>query len=72
LLGVRRHAPQARVIFDKFHIMRYLGDAIDEVRRRECRRLVAKDRAFIKGQCYILLSHRENLSLDGRRSLASC
>jgi transposase len=29
-----------------------------------------KDRAFIKGPRYTLLSHREHLSLDGRRSLA--
>jgi len=68
--SLKRHAPQARVIFDKFHIIRHLGDALDEVRRREYRRLAAKDRAFIKGQRYTLLSHRENLSLDGRRSLA--
>ena len=70
--SLRRHAPQARVIFDKFHIVRHLGDALDVVRRREYRRLAAKDRAFIKGQRYTLLSHREHLSLDGRRSLASC
>ena len=68
--SLMRHAPHARVIFDKFHIVRHLGDALDEVRRREYRRLAAKDRAFIKGQRYTLLSHRENLSLDGRRSLA--
>jgi transposase len=68
--SLTRNAPQARVIFDTFHIMRHLGDALDEVRRREYRRLAAKDRAFIKGQRYILLSHREHLSLDGRRSLA--
>ena len=68
--SLRRHAPQARVIFDKFHIMRHLGDALDAVRRSEYRRLAAKDRAFFKGQLYTLFSHRENLSLDGRRSLA--
>jgi len=68
--SLMRHAPHARVIFDKFHIVRHLGDALDEVRRREYRRLAAKDRVFIKGQRYTLLSHRENLSLDGRRSLA--
>ncbi|MEK7351959.1 MAG: ISL3 family transposase, partial [Nitrospirota bacterium] len=68
--SLRRHAPQARVIFDKFHIVRHLGEALDAVRRREYRRLAAKDRAFIKGQRYTLLSHREHLSLDGRRSLA--
>ena len=70
--SLRRHAPQARVVFDKFHIMRHLGDALDAVRRSEYRRLAGKDRAFIKGQRYTLLSHRENLSLDGRRSLPSC
>ena len=67
--SLARNAPQARVIFDKFHIMRHLGDALDEVRRSEYRRLAGKDRAFIKGQRYTLLSHRENLSQDGRASL---
>jgi transposase len=64
-----RHAPQARVVFDKFHIMRHLGDALDTVRKREYARLSGNDRRFIKGQKYTLLSHRENLSLDGRRAL---
>ena len=40
--SLRRHAPQARVIFDKFHILRHLGDALDTVRRREYRRLAER------------------------------
>jgi len=67
--SLKKNAPQARVIFDKFHIMRHLGDALDEVRRSEYRRLTGKDKSFIKGQRYTLLSHRENLSRDGRASL---
>jgi transposase len=63
------HAPQARVLFDKFHVIRHLGDALDTVRKREYARLHGKDRQFIKGQKYTLLSHRENLTLDGRRAL---
>jgi transposase len=31
--------------------------------------LHGQDRQFSKGQKYTLLSHRENLSLDGRRAL---
>jgi hypothetical protein len=61
---------EARVIFDKFHIVHHLGEALDAVRRSEYRRRAAKDRAFIKGQRSTLLSHREHLSLNGRRSLA--
>ena len=63
-------APQAAILFDKFHIMRHLGEALDRVRKAEYARLSGKDRRFIKGQKYTLLSHRENLSLDGKRSLA--
>ncbi len=47
----------------------FLADALDEVRRSEYRRLAGKDRAFIKGQRYTLVSSRENLSHDGRASL---
>ena len=62
-------APQAAILFDKFHIISHLGDALDKVRRAEYARLTGKDRRFIKGQKYTLLSKRENLSLEGKKSL---
>jgi len=65
----RQRAPQAAILFDKFHIMRHLGEALDKVRKAEYGRLRGKDRRFIKGQKYTLLSHRDSLTLDGRRSL---
>jgi len=67
--STRRHAPQAAILFDKFHILRHLGKALDAVRKSEYRRLTGRDRRFIKGQKYTLLSHRENLTADARRSL---
>ena len=65
----RQKAPQAAILFDKFHIMRHLGEALDKVRKAEYARLGGKDRRFIKGQKYTLLSRHENLSLEGKRSL---
>ena len=62
-------APQAAILYDKFHIMRHLGDALDEVRKSEYRRLSGRDRSYIKGQKYTLLSRRENLTLQGRQAL---
>jgi transposase len=62
-------APQAAILFDKFHIMRHLGDALDEVRKAEYRRLTGRDRSYIKGQKYTLLSRRKNLTLQGRQAL---
>ncbi len=67
--STRTHAPQAAILYDKFHVMRHLGDALDNVRKLEYSRLAGKDRAFIKGQKYTLLSNRENLTLDGRKAL---
>ena len=62
-------APQAAILFDKFHIMRHLGEALDRVRKAEYARLSGKNRRYIKGQKYTLLSRRENLTLEGRQAL---
>ena len=58
--ATRAHAPQAAILFDKFHIMRHLGEALDKVRKSEYRRLSDQSRSYIKGQKYTLLSNREN------------
>jgi transposase len=67
--ATRTHAPQAAILFDKFHIMCHLGDALDTVRKAEYRRLSGQDRRYLKGQKYTLLSHRENLTRTGRQTL---
>lgn len=67
--SVMKNVPGVHIVHDKFHIMRHLNDALDKVRRCEYHRLAGKDRSFIKGQRYTLLSHRENLTLEGRRAL---
>ena len=67
--SAKKNVPQAAILYDKFHVMRHLGEAMDTVRKQEYARLVGKDRSFIKGQKYTLLSHKENLDLSGRQSL---
>jgi len=67
--ATQAHAPNAAILFDKFHILRHLGQALDTVRKREYARLTGKQRHYIKGQKYTLLSRRENLTWQGRRAL---
>src|SRR5204862_3032808 len=67
--STRHHAPQASILFDKFHVLRHLGVALDLVRKSEYARLSGKDRRFIKGQKYTLLSRRANLTQEGRPTL---
>jgi len=67
--SAKKNVPQAAILYDKFHVIRHLGEALDKVRKQEYARLSGKDRSFIKGQKYTLLSRKQNLDLDGRRSL---
>jgi len=67
--ATRAKAPQAAILYDKFHVMRHLGEALDQVRKSEYVRLTGKDRKFIKGQKYTLLSHQENLNTEGKQAL---
>jgi transposase len=67
--STERNATGAAILFDKFHVMGHLGEALDKVRKSEYARLGGKDRRFIKGQKYTLLSRRENLTLEGRKAL---
>jgi len=67
--SARHHAPQAAILFDKFHVMKHLGEALDKIRKSEYARLQGKQRGFIKGQKYTLLSHPQNLTGTGRKNL---
>jgi transposase len=67
--STKRHAPQVEIIYDKFHVLGHLSKALDQVRRMEYKRVSEKDRRFIKGQRYTLLSKEANLTLEGQRSL---
>ena len=67
--STKKNAPQAAILYDKFHVIRHLGEALDQVRKAEYKRLSGKERSYIKGQKYTLLSNRENLTLDGRNAL---
>lgn len=67
--SAKKNAAGTAILYDKFHVIRHLGDALDKVRKTEYARLSGNDRSYIKGQKYTLLSNRENLTLDGKKAL---
>jgi transposase len=67
--SLKKNALQAEIVYDKFHVLNHLSKALDKVRRLEYKRVAEKDKRFIKGQRYTLLSHKANLDLEGRQSL---
>lgn len=62
-------APNAAIVFDKFHLIANFNHAIDEVRRSEWRQAAKEDKKFIKGQRYNLFRNPENLKPENKSSL---
>lgn len=54
---VRQHALNAQILFDRFHIVKHLNEAVEEVRRSEMRRLSAKERVVFKRSRRLLLKN---------------
>lgn len=53
--SVRTHLRKAALVFDKFHVFKYLSDAIDEVRRSEQKKAEEEGRTLIKGCRWVML-----------------
>ncbi|MFN0078874.1 MAG: transposase, partial [Prosthecobacter sp.] len=57
-------APQARIVFDKFHVAKHLGEAVDRTRRAEHKALTAQGGDTLKGTRYLFLYNPQNLSAE--------
>jgi transposase len=69
IAAVRKHAPQADLVFDRFHIQRHLLNAVDEVRKAEFWRRRGPARNAIRGKKFLLLRKRRTLHWRRRREL---
>jgi len=49
--------PNAKIVHDRFHLIKYLNEAIDKVRRRE-----VKQHEELKNSRFVLLKNKENLT----------
>ncbi len=68
---VREHAPNAQILFDRFHIVQHLNEAVEEVRRSEMRRLSLKERVVFKRSRWLLLKNPWNLNPDQKERLST-
>jgi len=70
--ATRAHVPDAdaKIVFDKFHIAKHLGDAVDQVRRRENRELVSEGNDRLKRTKYLWLRNPDRMSATQWREFA--
>jgi transposase len=55
--------PQAKIVFDLFHIIKEYNNVIDRIRNQEYRKATAEGKAVLKGSKFILWKNTDNLNL---------
>lgn len=60
--AVTEAAPEATIIFDRFHVQKLANEAVDEVRRDEVREAEPKDKKALKNTRWSLLKNPWNLT----------
>jgi len=68
-LSIEQWAPNAAIVYDKFHVMQHANAAIDEVRRAEFFRKGGAMRGLVKGKRWLLLSRWVHLNSEKRQQL---
>jgi len=64
MTSTARNVPEAKIVHDKFHIAKYLGEAVDKVRRAEHRELKKEGESPLTGLRQLFLYNEENLDED--------
>jgi transposase len=64
--GVQAELPKASITFDKFHVVKLINEAVDEVRRLE-----SKLHPELTGSRYIWLKNPDNLTANQKTTLAT-
>ena len=64
--GVTENLTEAEITFDKFHVMKLIGEAVDKVRREE-----VKTRPELKRSRYLWLCNENNLTAEQAAKLGS-
>jgi transposase len=69
--SIREQVPDADLVHDKFHVVKHLNEAVDKVRRREHKELMAAGDETLKGTRQLWLFNAHNLSEEQMASFAA-
>lgn len=83
ILAIKEHCPNVKLVLDRFHIVKALNEAVDEVRKEQWRNATKDERKALKGLRWLLYRHPskrspedkliiENLRRGNRRIHRAC
>jgi transposase len=67
--AIKAHCPNATLVIDRFHIVKALNEAVDNVRKEQWREASTEDRKLLKGMRWMLFRHSSTRTREHTRSL---
>jgi len=65
----RQRFPHAKIVIDRFHVVRYCTWALENVRKRVQKSLLPEQRKYFKRSRKLLLAHMTKLSAEGKAAV---
>jgi transposase len=69
--AIEKWCPNATLVLDRFHIVKALTGAVDDVRKEEWRKANAQERKILKGLRWLLYRHSTRRSPEDKQTLKS-
>ena len=67
--AIQQHCPKAQLVLDRFHVVKALNEAVDEVRKEQWREATTEDRSTLKGLRWVLFRHSSTRSRQDAATL---
>ncbi len=69
ITSIHQFCPTADIVFDKFHIIKKINDALDKIRREEFAKAKNEERLRMKRKRFIILKRKKNLTENQQEQL---
>ena len=67
--AIETHCPNATLVLDRFHVVKTLNEAVDEVRKEQWREATEANRKVLKGMRWLLYRHSSTRTREDTRNL---
>ena len=67
--AIKEQCPNAKLIFDKFHVVKKVNEAVDSVRKKEFANAEPDERINMKHKRFVILKREENLNKKQKEEL---
>ena len=68
---VTENLPDAKIVFDHFHVIKQMNELLDKARRKTMAQLDADHRSALKNKRFVLLRNEEDLDANAAKDLAT-